>query len=695
MLLLLLTLVLPSSAMTEGLSAYPVVPQDTTYLGEDNDEEEETVERTRQNKASGLNAMDYILENRYIPTGETFSRRWTDHLFGQIGIGAEQMEAPTKYYKVGTLTSYHAAVGWQFSPLHSVRLMMHGSSGYQQSKDLLFYKYAGRLEYLYSLSTYFSGYNPTRLMEVSALLGVGAQYSRRQYTGESGSSFEGHAGAQFKFYTGPHAYIALEPYLGFGGDDMDLSGNRNWRKTDIFYGVNVGMVYYLRKNLSPESRSRIIGGRHERNGLSVDSLLQSWQQPWFLQVSTGAALMESPRISVMETLGSEISLAAGKWLSPVIGFRTTVATRQVTWNKQVTPPEEATYRPQYTTNLHNVYVSGRLEAMLNPLGFLGNFSWDARMGFFLVGGAEMGWLLKTQSQKLSCRSEAYGAGVNLWYRVVDGLKVFVEPRFAHCVYRIPYTNVDWNKRFSDNSYTINAGFTLEMYDQRRWPRDYKRSYEYEFLKDPLRKITVGLGGGTHLLQTRQSYDPSAGMGYNAQLYGEYNFSRVSAARLSLEYVTLKRSGLTDYTDYNMDYPEEQNAPVGKRGLWNHHYNIGLVSLAYMANVGQLFAGEYHETPFRFYAFGGPTAVLLLSHSSQLSPQERLMQNHQPELNLSDGVRVNVGGHVGLKLFYRLSSRIGLQFTPVLYVLGNADLPGIDFLKVKFVETLNAGVQIGI
>jgi hypothetical protein len=57
--------------------------------------------------------------------------------------------------------------------------------------------------------------------------------------------------------------------------------------------------------------------------------------------------------------------------------------------------------------------------------------------------------------------------------------------------------------------------------------------------------------------------------------------------------------------------------------------------------------------------------------------------------------VNVGGHVGLKLFYRLSSRIGLQFTPVLYVLGNADLPGIDFLKVKFVETLNAGVQIGI
>ena len=59
-----------------------VAPRDTTDLGEDNDEDvNQKVEKTRQNKAEGLNAFDYIMERRYRANGEEFTKKWDDHLF--------------------------------------------------------------------------------------------------------------------------------------------------------------------------------------------------------------------------------------------------------------------------------------------------------------------------------------------------------------------------------------------------------------------------------------------------------------------------------------------------------------------------------------------------------------------------------------------------------------------------------------
>ena len=71
----------------------------------------------------------------------------------------------------------------------------------------------------------------------NVIIGFGAQMSKLE-TKTSGSSFEGHLGAQFRFFTGPQAYLNVEPYIGLATDQMDLSENRNWRKTDIFYGIN-------------------------------------------------------------------------------------------------------------------------------------------------------------------------------------------------------------------------------------------------------------------------------------------------------------------------------------------------------------------------------------------------------------------------------------------------------------------------
>ena len=662
-------------------------PADTTYLGEDNDEDETTeADRTRQMKAEGFNAMDYVLERRYLPTGETFTRSLKDHLYIIAGLGGEGISAPDENWKMGTLLTYYLGAGKQFSELHSARVYFHGGTSYLHHKDLRFNKYSLRAEHLYGLSSYFSGYNPTRLLNVSSILGLGAQYSKLK--DKSGMSFEGHLGLQFCFYTGPQAYINIEPYLGVSTDNSDLSENRNWRKADLFYGVNVNVIYYLKKNFSPESRMRAIQNRRPQDEMSGDSLLMSWQQPWFVQFSNGLTMMNSPSVG-MQT-GSDVTLAGGKWLSPVIGLRASLSSRNVTWHQQVTPADETSYHPEYVTNLKNTYLSARLEVLLNPLGFLKNFLWDSRFGLFLSAGYEIGNLHKMQSEELRCSVDAVSLGLNLWYRLTNGLKVFLEPHFTHYNYHIPYSNVSWEKRYSDNQITLSAGLSVEMRDHERWG---SHSYEYEYFNDRMHKVVVGVGSGTHFTQTTFENAKGSNFGFNGILFGEYNFNRLFAARLGLEYVSLRRSNITDYIDYNMDNPEEGNSPVPQRGLWNHKYNLLAISPGFMSNLGQLFAG-YQSSPFRMYAFGGPSVFLLLNRKSSIDQEERVMENHKVDLNIPSKMAVSFGGHFGVKLIYQWKPRIAFHLTPTIYFLGSTDLPGMNFTKLKFVETINLGVQYG-
>ena len=673
-----------------------VVMADTTRYGEDlDDEDEDTVPKTRKNIADlqgKINAMDNQLETRYRPTNHTFTKRLLDHAYVQAGIGMEKIVPPISTYKLNSFTTLHAAIGKDFGKYHSLRLQMHYGMGFQENKDLEFNKYGLHLDYIYGLSSYFAGYNPSRLMNLSVVIGGGYQMTKQQKTKETDSSLEGRFGFQAKFYTGPQCYVNVEPYVGIGGDGMDLSGERNWKKADIFYGVNANFVYYLRNNLSPEAKK---GFYDDPTRIKVDTIMWQWQQPWFVQMSGGIALMDSPRLKTMETLGSELSVGIGKWLSPVIGVRLGLSSRATKWNKYVTPADQSAYHPQYMENLHNVFVSGRAEVMVNPMGFMRNFDWDSPFGGYLFGGYEIGRLLKTQEDQLSCMGNGYSVGLNLWYKLSSGLKVFIEPRFSHIAYKIPYDNVEWDKRFLDNNMMLNVGLALEMRDHLRF---YQNSFEYEYSFDNLRTWFIGIGGGLNMLQTRRSYDDNDGLNYNGLLFGEYHLNRTSAVRLAAEFLHLQRSNINDFTDYNMDEVNapEMFSPVQRTGLWNHKYNVGFLSLGYEVNLTQLFVG-YRPERFRLYAFLGPTMSYMFQDNSVLSPLERIMENHRCELNDGSKDKIAFGGHIGAKLDYRLSRRLTLFFSPTIYLMTNKNMPGIHFLedKAKTIQSFNLGVQYGI
>ena len=52
----------------------------------------------------------------------------------------------------------------------------------------------------------------------------------------------------------------------------------------------------------------------------------------------------------------------------------------------------------------------------------------------------------------------------------------------------------------------------------------------------------------------------------------------------------------------------------------------------------------------------------------------------------------LGVHFGVKLMIAVSPRIGVFAEPTLYLLGNTKLPSVEFLTVKYMQTVNVGVQ---
>lgn len=656
----------------------------------DNADEEQmndTVGKSRRNIArerGELNALDYILDDRWRAWGEDFTNRWDDHLFIEAGAGLERMVPPASDYRFNALTNVHIGVGKQFNRYHSARLSLNAGWGYQQDKDLVFKKYGVRLDHLFSLSTYFDGYNPARLLDFSTVLGVGVQQSKLK--SESGMAIEGHAGLQLRFFTGPQGYFTVEPYIGIGSDKMDLSGKRNWRKNDVFYGAQLSYVYYIHNNLSPQARMRFVRGRKPANALYGDSVLQSWQQPWFVEFSNGAAFITSPTLGSTETLGHSATISVGKWLSPVIGLRIGGVQTVTTWRKESVPESSAPYHPAYERTLHSTYSGVRLEALFNPFGFDKDYVWDRPWGVYAAIGGEMGWITKFQEQKLSCRSESYTAALHGWLRLSDGVQVFLEPRYNHYVYKIPYSNVDWNKRYSDNGFSLSLGLSVTTTD----PRFRSYTATDDELERAKGRIVAGAGAGLNLKQTGMNYTGKGGAAWNATVFGEYHIDHISAARLSFTYATLSHSGMGDFYDYNGDAPEME--PELRTGLWDYSYTLGMVSADYMVNLSNLFCGYRADRRFDLSLFAGPSLLLTIGETSELNKGERIQQNHTVKSAADQESKTGFGLNAGMKLGYRLTDHIGLWLSPTFYLLPKAAAPGVDLLSARFVETVSAGVS---
>ncbi len=663
---------------------------------------------------NNFDAIKYILDSRYRNMGDDFSKRWDDHLFLEVGVGMERMLPPASDYEFAAMTTAHLGVGKQFNRNHSARFIFNGAYTNMLEKDVLFYRLGAKIDHLFSLSSYMSGYNPARLLDVSTVLGVGYNYSKLSRYGKKGGAMEAHAGLQLRFFTGPQGYLNLEPYIGVAQDGYDLSERENWRKYDVFYGANVNFVYYLNNNLSRRARKRYINRIKDRSifenmpdsvkktfvfsdttqllysykndAIINDTTLYSWQTPWFVEASTGPSWMDSPRLGMTETMGYNFSVAGGKWFSPLLGVRLAASVSSVKWREGKIPYSPSPLRPEYKFSYNTIMYGGSIEAMLNPMGLFKRFSWDDPFGANIFVGAGLGWVIKDDNEKLSCRVLTYTAGLQAWAKVSDGLRLFVEPRFTHSTYRIPYNNVDWDVEFADNYLHLNVGLSMLLRDSKfvKTPS--------ESMSDGLRRFEVGLGGGMPLIAGKKSYEGDNAMKWNASAYGLFRFNGISGVRLGFEFMQLSTNSMESYTDYNLDYPNNDYIPVDKEGLWNRKYNIGLFSASYVLDLKNVIYGANNWSRFGVDFFVGPSLSVIFANNNELFSGERHQENHVYVINKEKETKMGFGVHAGVNLKFSITKRLGVFASPTIYCFKDLGLPEQMKRKVMVFETLNFGVN---
>ena len=655
---------------------------------------------TRRNLAKdtkAVNALDYVLDDRYTPVDHTFESHWYDHLYVGGSYGVEQIKPQADDFKFRTMSQVNLFVGKEFDKKNSLRLSAGGGWGYQRDRNQWLARIQTRMDYLYNLSTHFNGYNPARRMELSLLAGAGANISWMHNTTTEVAP-EAHFGLQFKCFTGPLGTINVEPYVGISGDQIDVSGPRNWRRYDIFYGMNVNYAFFLVDNLSKEARLQLLQSRLAGERLVDPQTLEKWRTPWFVEASNGVVMSSSDAIDFSRTLGHQTSLSVGRWLSPVMGFRLSAISRSTRWKEDEVAVGVASDTRTMACNSH--YLSGRVEALFNPLGFAKTFRWDAPWGLYIAFGGEIGSLTKYDTNgKMRRKSESYDLGLHLWSRLSRDLQVFVEPRYTHNVYTVPYNDGASRTMHGDNNWGIDVGLTMLIRSERY--NDHTEMDETQnFIYRDIRGFRVGVAGGISLLQRKGGYFTGAGIDWNGMAVVEYRFNHLHSARLHADFLNIN-SILEGGYDELLTAPDGTAAiRNGGTALWKTTNHVLFTALNYQVNLTNLCSGRLHNRRFELEAFVGPAMGFCLGDSH--SPASVVAVDdatHSVSPAFHDERKTLFGLDAGMKLSSHVWKGISITLSPTVYLMGSTTrIPGgytVGSGKMHLYETLNLGVQYKI
>ena len=542
-------------------------------------------------------------------------------------------------------TTLHLRFGRQFSPLHSARIGINGGIGYilagadGTGAQTLTGSYGAEADYLFSLSSYLLGYRPERALNVSPFIGIGVDHTfigggHNKTTAydlkESATSYNVHAGLQLKLFAGPKAALTIEPFVQLNSTGIDLSDQgSNWHKYHVSYGLNLSYYYYFHNTLTPLSQQgdfkrRFGDGQRWLQGSSQD---KAQRRPLFFHYGAGIATYNTfDNLRWAKTVGPTFSVGFGGWLSSAIGLRTVIHAANSSW-------AEVDDR----TNMMG-YVSMSIDALLNPLGFTRNFSWEAPAGLTLVAGYEAG-LLKMVNSGSRNRSNVMGyhLGIQPWVRLGHDTRLFIEPMYAFLLHRQEEEN-----RKRDDQLTLKAGIELLLGN-----RQDDRSESANLLQP--NGYFIGAGGGWNTTVRKWHYtDYTASFLKNGTVFAGYHFNENSGVMLSGEYLT---------DAIRLDSGDE------------HRWKNWMLSADYQLNLSNFFTGYQPHRRWTLTAMAGPTVAL-------------------------NSEKTRIGANLGFMIDYRFAKHLALFFQHRFYWM-DKNLYVSDQLYNQggtFISSMNMGLM---
>lgn len=555
-----------------------VLPEEKQYSDNHSHSIEDDEER-KNTPSIGFDPSSVRLQKRYRPleNDSLFPKQWWRRFYFGIGGGIQGL---TDNIGMVSNASANAYLGYRLTPIHSLRLsgsyIKYNFNGNNKSAKSL----GVGIDYLVNLSNFAWGYDPSRVFEVSTVVGIGARYSRAALPSKINPY--AHIGLNADVYISKYASLFFEPYIGAQRQMSTVLNNPSREKWNLMYGFSTGL------QVSLENRTDYFS--------EADSIYKKI----FLDTSIG--VVSSGRSGgILNRLGVGYQAALGLWINPMIGLRVGAHGESFYWTSRIRNKNNVPVR--YSHN--QVLVGGRAELMLNPLNFSKKWR-EAPEGhdfdLNLLLGGELGWELKNGLYGESIRrSHAYYYGITsalqALYRIDKGTYIYIEPRYQ-AIYYNDKKSEGWSP--SDHIASINVGSRVYLTK----PFSFKRPQGAYI---PNWWVAIDAGALKYYNAPRVT---KSGLGLNPTIgfAAGYDLSPWASFRAQLAYQRLYNVHTARYSGY---------AGSQKRygeGLWESSYDAMDLRLSYMLNLNNLLQGYDAGRRFNLWWTVGPSLSYIFNQS---------------------------------------------------------------------------------
>lgn len=555
-----------------------VLPEEKQYSDNHSHSIEDDEER-KNTPSIGFDPSSVRLQKRYRPleNDSLFPKQWWRRFYFGIGGGIQGL---TDNIGMVSNASANAYLGYHLTPIHSLRLsgsyIKYNFNGNNKSAKSL----GVGIDYLVNLSNFAWGYDPSRVFEVSTVVGIGARYSRAALPSKINPY--AHIGLNADVYISKYASLFFEPYIGAQRQMSTVLNNPSREKWNLMYGFSTGL------QVSLENRTDYFS--------EADSIYKKI----FLDTSIG--VVSSGRSGgILNRLGVGYQAALGLWINPMIGLRVGAHGESFYWTSRIRNKNNVPVR--YSHN--QVLVGGRAELMLDPLNFSKKWR-EAPEGhdfdLNLLLGGELGWELKNGLYGESIRrSHAYYYGITsalqALYRIDKGTYIYIEPRYQ-AIYYNDKKSEGWSP--SDHIASINVGSRVYLTK----PFSFRRPQGAYI---PHWWVAIDAGALKYYNAPRVT---KSGLGLNPTIgfAAGYDLSPWASFRAQLAYQRLYNVHTARYSGY---------AGSQKRygeGLWESSYDAMDLRLSYMLNLNNLLQGYDAERRFNLWWTVGPSLSYIFNQS---------------------------------------------------------------------------------
>lgn len=590
-----------------------VLPEEKQYSDNHSHSIEDDEER-KNTPSIGFDPSSVRLQKRYRPleNDSLFPKQWWRRFYFGIGGGIQGL---TDNIGMVSNASANVYLGYHLTPIHSLRLsgsyIKYNFNGINKSAKSL----GVGIDYLVNLSNFACGYDPSRVFEVSTVVGIGARYSRAALPSKINPY--AHIGLNADVYISKYASLFFEPYIGAQRQMSTVLNNPSREKWNLMYGFSTGL------QVSLENRTDYFS--------EADSIYKKI----FLDTSIG--VVSSGRSGgILNRLGVGYQAALGLWINPMIGLRVGAHGESFYWTSRIRNKNNVPVR--YSHN--QVLVGGRAELMLDPLNFSKKWR-EAPEGhdfdLNLLLGGELGWELKNGLYGESIRrSHAYYYGITsaiqALYRIDKGTYIYIEPRYQ-AIYYNDMKSEGWSP--SDHIASINVGSRVYLTK----PFSFKRPQGAYI---PHWWVAIDAGALKYYNAPRVT---KSGLGLNPTIgfAAGYDLSPWASFRAQLAYQRLYNVHTARYSGY---------AGSQKRygeGLWESSYDAMDLRLSYMLNLNNLLQGYDAERRFNLWWTVGPSLSYIFNQSDTwvegqknvLPDLEHIELSNSREGKISPGINTSI------------------------------------------------------